>query len=117
MLWKYVASDRKSASEVKSTSNMRMVTSVTRPGLLAWLRSVHNHKAGPSGDTIREISFIGSILIAATLAQSFFARPSALLDAGPTGDHWLHEIKYDGYPMHATLDHGVVNLLTRTELD
>jgi hypothetical protein len=53
-----------------------MVTSVTRPGLLAWLRSVDNHKGGPSGDTFREISFIGSILIIATLAKSFFARPT-----------------------------------------
>jgi ATP-dependent DNA ligase len=40
-----------------------------------------------------------------------------LVDAAPNGDQWLHEIKYDGYRMHARLDHGAVKLLTRTGLD
>jgi DNA ligase D-like protein (predicted ligase) len=40
-----------------------------------------------------------------------------LVDAAPEGDEWLHEIKFDGYRMHARLDHGAVQLLTRTGLD
>ena len=40
-----------------------------------------------------------------------------LVDAAPQGDGWLHEIKYDGYRMHARLDRGSVRLLTRTGLD
>ena len=40
-----------------------------------------------------------------------------LVDAAPDGDHWLHEIKFDGYRMHARLDRGAVRLLTRTGLD
>ena len=40
-----------------------------------------------------------------------------LVDAAPDGDQWLHEIKYDGYRMHARLDRGTVKLLTRTGLD
>jgi ATP-dependent DNA ligase len=40
-----------------------------------------------------------------------------LVDAPPRGPEWLHEIKYDGYRMHARLDHGRVSLLTRTGLD
>jgi ATP-dependent DNA ligase len=40
-----------------------------------------------------------------------------LVDAAPEGDDWLHEIKYDGYRMHARLDRGTVKLLTRTGLD
>src|SRR6516164_5016788 len=40
-----------------------------------------------------------------------------LVDAAPEGDGWLHEIKYDGYRIHARLDHGAVRLLTRTGLD
>jgi DNA ligase D-like protein (predicted ligase) len=40
-----------------------------------------------------------------------------LVDAAPEGDPWLHEIKYDGYRMHARLDRGAVRLLTRTGLD
>ena len=40
-----------------------------------------------------------------------------LVDAAPDGPGWLHEIKYDGYRMHARLDRGAVKLLTRTGLD
>ena len=40
-----------------------------------------------------------------------------LVDVAPEGDQWLHEIKYDGYRMHARLDRGAVKLLTRTGLD
>src|SRR5438067_2459777 len=40
-----------------------------------------------------------------------------LVDAAPEGPEWLHEIKFDGYRMHARLNHGAVKLLTRTGLD
>jgi ATP-dependent DNA ligase len=40
-----------------------------------------------------------------------------LVDTAPDGDQWLHEIKYDGYRMHAPVDRGSVKLLTRTGLD
>ena len=40
-----------------------------------------------------------------------------LVEEAPTGNDWLHEIKYDGYRMHARLDNGKVQLLTRTGLD
>src|SRR5262245_49099797 len=40
-----------------------------------------------------------------------------LVDAAPEGDQWLHEIKFDGYRMHARLDRGSVRLLPRTGLD
>src|SRR5438045_8821395 len=40
-----------------------------------------------------------------------------LVDAPPDGPEWLHEIKFDGYRMHARLDRGAVRLLTRTGLD
>src|SRR5882672_6033256 len=40
-----------------------------------------------------------------------------LVDAPPQGPDWLHEIKYDGYRMHARLDRGKAQLLTRTGLD
>src|SRR6266852_8111871 len=41
----------------------------------------------------------------------------ALVNEPPEGSEWLHEIKYDGYRMHARLDHGKAQLLTRTGLD
>jgi bifunctional non-homologous end joining protein LigD len=40
-----------------------------------------------------------------------------LVDAPPPGPEWLHEIKYDGYRMHARPERGRVQLLTRTGLD
>jgi len=40
-----------------------------------------------------------------------------LVDAPPDGPGWLHEIKFDGYRLHARLNRGDVRLLTRTGLD
>src|ERR1700738_4954741 len=40
-----------------------------------------------------------------------------LVDQPPDGPEWLHEIKFDGYRMHARLDRGTLRLLTRTGLD
>jgi ATP-dependent DNA ligase len=42
---------------------------------------------------------------------------SKLVDEAPSGDHWAHEIKYDGYRLHARIDRGRVALLSRTGLD
>ena len=36
-----------------------------------------------------------------------------LVDEAPTGHGWLHEIKYDGYRMHARIDGGKATLLIR----
>jgi DNA ligase D-like protein (predicted ligase) len=38
---------------------------------------------------------------------------AALVKAAPDGSGWLHEIKLDGYRMHARLDAGRVQILTR----
>jgi ATP-dependent DNA ligase len=40
-----------------------------------------------------------------------------LVKEAPEGDQWLHEIKYDGFRMHARLDRGEVRLLTRNGLN
>jgi DNA ligase D-like protein (predicted ligase) len=48
-----------------------------------------------------------------------FIRPqlSQLIERPPEGDDWAHEVKYDGYRIHARLTGGEVKLLTRTGLD
>src|SRR5258706_11712917 len=38
---------------------------------------------------------------------------AALVKKAPDGPDWLHEIKFDGYRMHARLDAGRVQILTR----
>jgi hypothetical protein len=45
------------------------------------------------------------------------AQLTELVKEAPSGPDWLHELKFDGYRMHARLDHGAVRLLTRTGLD
>jgi DNA ligase D-like protein (predicted ligase) len=48
-----------------------------------------------------------------------FIRPqlSLLVEAPPSGVDWAHELKYDGYRIHARLERGKARLLTRTGLD
>jgi ATP-dependent DNA ligase len=38
-----------------------------------------------------------------------------LVDQAPDGPEWLHEIKFDGYRMHAWLDRGAARLLELRE--
>ena len=38
---------------------------------------------------------------------------ATLVKEAPDGPDWLHEIKLDGYRMHARLDGGKVKILTR----
>jgi bifunctional non-homologous end joining protein LigD len=48
-----------------------------------------------------------------------FVPPSlaTLRAVAPSGEGWVHEIKFDGYRIQARLDHGEVHLLTRKGLD
>ena len=54
---------------------------------------------------------------AAALPSWIKPQLTKLVEAPPEGPGWLHEIKFDGYRMHALLDRGAVRLLTRTGLD
>jgi len=42
---------------------------------------------------------------------------ATLVDTPPSGDEWLHEIKYDGYRIGARVRHGRVSLYTRNGND
>jgi bifunctional non-homologous end joining protein LigD len=42
---------------------------------------------------------------------------AALVTEAPSDDGWVHELKYDGYRLHARLDGGTARLLTRSGLD
>jgi len=42
---------------------------------------------------------------------------SLLVKAPPSGAGWAHELKYDGYRIHARLERGEARLLTRTGFD
>jgi DNA ligase D-like protein (predicted ligase) len=57
--------------------------------------------------------------VGTTSRQPKWIKPqlTRLVDEAPAGAGWLHEIKYDGYRMHARIDGGKAALLTRTGLD
>jgi bifunctional non-homologous end joining protein LigD len=42
---------------------------------------------------------------------------ATLSTKAPSGDNWIHEIKFDGYRIQARLENGTVKLLTRKGLD
>ncbi|HXU94289.1 MAG TPA: DNA ligase D [Gallionella sp.] len=42
---------------------------------------------------------------------------AATVELAPTGEDWLHEIKFDGYRIVAHIEHGKVRLLTRNGRD
>jgi ATP-dependent DNA ligase len=50
-----------------------------------------------------------------------FSRPShrncLQVKSPPTGCHWIHEVKYDGYRICACFERGNVNLITRNGND
>jgi DNA ligase D-like protein (predicted ligase) len=62
---------------------------------------------------------LAGIRRAETTALPSWIKPqlTKLVDKPPEGPEWLHEIKFDGYRMHARLDRGEFRLLTRTGLD
>jgi bifunctional non-homologous end joining protein LigD len=51
---------------------------------------------------------------AAKMPGSLSPMLATLVDTIPTGDDWLHEIKYDGYRMLSRIDKGAVNVFSRS---
>jgi DNA ligase D-like protein (predicted ligase) len=68
----------------------------------------------PGGERICSCGFVSKSLQPPKWIKPQLTR---LVDEAPTGKDWLHEIKYDGYRMHARLADGKAQLLTRTGLD
>jgi ATP-dependent DNA ligase len=50
---------------------------------------------------------------AARLPEWIKPQLTQLVEQAPDGPEWLHEIKFDGYRVHARLDRGAVRLLHR----
>jgi bifunctional non-homologous end joining protein LigD len=53
----------------------------------------------------------------APLPARFAAQLATLVKAPPTGNQWLHELKYDGYRIGCRIDRGAVRLLSRNGKD
>ncbi|WP_369935631.1 DNA ligase D [Xanthomonas tesorieronis] len=54
---------------------------------------------------------------AAAPAGPFEAQLAKLGDAPPKGEHWIHEIKWDGYRIQATIADGTVRLWSRNAIE
>ena len=54
---------------------------------------------------------------AARLPQPPRLQLATYVDEPPVGDEWIHEIKFDGYRVAATLHRGRARLTTRNLLD
>jgi ATP-dependent DNA ligase len=63
----------------------------------------------PRSSDTRTISPRGSVIVPTWIKPQL----AALVKRAPDGPDWLHEIKLDGYRMHARLDAGRVKILTR----
>ncbi|UPU01645.1 non-homologous end-joining DNA ligase (plasmid) [Bradyrhizobium barranii subsp. apii] len=59
------------------------------------------------------------VAVAATAAMPGFIKPqlATLKAKAPSGDQWLHEIKFDGYRVQVQLDKGRKRVFTRNGLD
>jgi bifunctional non-homologous end joining protein LigD len=70
------------------------------------------------GDVLAERpESVNSLMGDAPLPERVEPQLAVLADAAPSGDDWLHEIKYDGYRALCRIDHGNVRLFTRAGLD
>jgi bifunctional non-homologous end joining protein LigD len=78
-------------------------TSVTSGLDLASIKARHDD-AGRSDEGPDDLRFIKPQL-------------ATLQDSPPSGDDWIHEIKFDGYRIQALIDRESVRLLTRNEKD
>jgi bifunctional non-homologous end joining protein LigD len=67
----------------------------------------------------KQLEYAAVALVGTTSRPPRWIKPqlTRLADEAPAGSDWLHEVKYDGYRMHARLDGGKIQLLTRTGLD
>jgi bifunctional non-homologous end joining protein LigD len=55
--------------------------------------------------------------IRSDLPETYRPQLATLVKAAPSGDGWLHEVKYDGYRIGCFVDHGHVRLVSRNGKD
>jgi bifunctional non-homologous end joining protein LigD len=109
--------------EPKSAATGRTLDEVTKAKDRVW----HSNKNGPESApaVTRRLS---PRTAARRLPETPGARASSLprfvppelatlVDRAPSGEEWLHEMKYDGYRILARIDHGHVTLLSRNGRD
>jgi hypothetical protein len=65
----------------------------------------------------KSISPIAAVGTTSRPAKWIKPQLTRLVDEAPAGRGWLHEVKNDGYRMHARIDGRDIKLLTRTGLD
>ena len=61
----------------------------------------------------RSVSGIGGRREEGRMPATLSPTLATLVDSAPTGDDWMHEIKFDGYRMVARIEHGDVHVYSR----
>jgi bifunctional non-homologous end joining protein LigD len=89
----------------------------TKIGAKAGTKASAKARAKASAKASAKTSAKASAKTGAPLPDFVPVALATLYDTAPSGEGWLHEIKYDGYRMEARLDHGEVRLLTRKQQD
>jgi bifunctional non-homologous end joining protein LigD len=76
------------------------------------------HRDSPPSSVRADVS-AANVPGAQRAALPKFIKPqlATLVTKAPTGEQWLHEIKYDGYRILARLEHGKVRLMSRNGRD
>jgi ATP-dependent DNA ligase len=95
-------------AQTAATERAREIARREKSELLVHGRDGESARAIPSGmtPTRRRVE-------RASLPTWIKPQLAALVKTAPDGADWLHEIKFDGYRMHARLDAGRVQMLTR----
>ena len=85
------------------------------PPLLARLAPTPSQRTVSPG--ARKRSSGDSTPTATVLALDAPFQLATLVDEAPSGNEWIHEVKYDGYRLRVALDHGTATVLTRSGAD
>jgi hypothetical protein len=100
------------SGSAKQTSRFAFTHSLPQQGTAR--RRIHQPQSFPQLAGCAAVAFVGT-----TSRPPKWIKPqlTRLVDEAPAGSGWLHEIKYDGYRIHARIDGRDIKLLTRTGLD
>jgi bifunctional non-homologous end joining protein LigD len=97
-------------SEPTSVATGRSLEEIASAEDRVWHSNRNGQGERPKPDTIPGA-------LRAKLPASVLPELATLVKAPPTGDGWLHEMKYDGYRIFARLDRGRVGLWSRNGRD
>lgn len=104
-------SNRSVAANVRGGALADAATAKPRLGAKSTSKKASRSLGGNGSTPISPASAAGAkkAKFPATLSPTL----ATLVDSAPTGDDWIHEVKFDGYRMVGRIDHGDVHIFSR----